>query len=166
MGLFSRVKSTAGSLAGKVGELCGGGLDGARGILEDVAIASGDLEAIGYHVRDIEVTVSVPPSVTVFLVRRGQPSEEAFAAALARRAGQRSAWALIKLVQQADRWSTSLRFGGRECRELAIDLGLRPAIRFLFGRQGQTATAEAEARAREGEPGAFAPGGGADLCGG
>jgi hypothetical protein len=149
MGLINKVKSTAGSLAGQVAEVCGGGLDGARAILEEVATASGDLETIGYHVRDIEVTVSLPPSVTVYLVRQGQPSDEAFAAALARRAGQRSAWALIKLVQQADRWSTSLRFGGRECRELAIDLGLRPAVRFLFGKQRQAETVQTEPAQRD-----------------
>ena len=40
------------------------------------------------------------------------------------------------MVQQADRMSANLRVAGRRCREVAIDLGLRPAVRFLFAREG------------------------------
>jgi hypothetical protein len=134
MSLFEKVKSGVGNLASQAAEACGVGMDAARGILEDIAVASTDLEEIGYVVRDIEVTVSVPPSVTVYLVRHGEPNEDAFGAALARRAKQRSAWLLLKMVQQANGWSTSLKFGGRRCRELAVDLGIRPAVRLMFGR--------------------------------
>jgi hypothetical protein len=134
MGVFNKVKDGAGFIASQAAELCGVGMDAARGILEDVAAASGDLEALGYEVRDIEVTVSVPPSVTVFLTRHGDPTDDAFGAALARRSGQRSAWLLLKMVQQGNAWSTSLRFGGRRCRQFAVDLGLRPAVRLMFAR--------------------------------
>jgi hypothetical protein len=143
MGLFNKVKDGAGLLASQAAELCGVGMDAARGILEDVAAASGDLEELGYEVRDIEVTVSVPPSVTVYLIRHGEPTDDAFGAALARRAGQRSAWLLLKMVQQGNSWSTSLKFGGRRCRQLAVDLGLRPAVRLMFARPGSAGEEEA-----------------------
>jgi hypothetical protein len=133
MGLLDKVKSAA-------AEFAGSGVEAARSLLEGVSAASGDLETLGYEIRDIEVSVTVPPSVTVYLVRHREPHDEAFAAVLARRDGQRTAWLLIKLLQQADRWSRSLKFGGRHCRELAIELGLRPGIRLLFGKPRRTET--------------------------
>src|SRR5215207_6607008 len=126
LGIFGKVKGAAGALANHAVEACGGGIDSARGILDGVADASGDLESIGYTMRDIEVAVGLPPSVTVYLSRTGTPTDDAFGAALARRAEQTTPWLLIKMVQQADRLSGKLRVGGRCCREIAIDLGFRP----------------------------------------
>src|SRR5262245_50026555 len=129
------MKGAAGALAGHASDAAGAGFETVKGILEGVGAAEADLEAIGYTVRDVEVTVSLPPSVTVFLTRTGQPTDEAFAAKLANRHNQTTAWLLIKLTQQADRWSRKLRFGGRGCREIAVDLGIRPAVRLLFGKE-------------------------------
>src|SRR4051794_40418073 len=139
------MKGAAGALAGHATDACGAGFDTVKGILEGVSAAEADLAEIGYSVRDVEVTVSLPPSVTVFLTRTGQPTDEAFAAKLANRHNQTTAWLLIKLTQQADRWSRKLRFGGRACRELAVDLGiLRPAVRLLFGKDARPVPAETE----------------------
>src|SRR4051794_17264094 len=134
------MKGAAGALAGHATDACGAGFDTVKGILEGVSAAEADLAEIGYSVRDVEVTVSLPPSVTVFLTRTGQPTDEAFAAKLANRHNQTTAWLLIKLTKQADRWSRSLRFGGRGCRELAVDLGIRPAVRLMFGKDARPAT--------------------------
>jgi hypothetical protein len=134
LGILDKVKGAANTIASSTIDACGAGLDSARKTLDEISAASADLEALGYTVRDIEVSVSVPPAVTVFLTRTGEPTEEAFTAALANRSGQSTAWLLIKLTQQADRWSNSLRMGGRRCREIAIDLGIRPAVRLMFGK--------------------------------
>lgn len=152
LGIFGKVKGAAGALANQAAEACGGGIDTARGILDGVADASGDLEAIGYTVRDIEVAVGIPPSVTVFLSRTGTPTDDAFGAALARRSDQSTAWLLIKMAQQADRLSGKLRVGGRCCREIAIDLGIRPAVRFLFGRDAVSAPPRPAEQAKPAEP--------------
>jgi hypothetical protein len=140
-GILDKMKGAAGALAGHATDAYGAGFDTVKGILEGVSAAEADLEAIGYTVRDVEVTVSLPPSVTVFLTRTGQPTDEAFAAKLANRHNQTTAWLLIKMTQQADRWSRKLRFGGRGCRELAVDLGIRPAVRLLFGKHPRAAEA-------------------------
>jgi hypothetical protein len=145
-GILDKMKGAAGALAGTAADAAGAGFDTVKGILDAVGVAAADLETIGYSVRDVEVAVSLPPSVTVFLTRTGDPTDEAFAALLANRSGQTTAWLMIKLTQQAHRWSQKLRFGGRRCRELAIDLGFRPGVRLMFGKDapGQAPATETE----------------------
>jgi hypothetical protein len=143
-GILDKMKGAAGALAGHATDAYGAGFETVKGILDGVSAAEGDLAEIGYVVRDVEVTVSLPPSVTVFLTRTGQPTDEAFAAKLANRHNQTTAWLLIKMTQQADRWSHKLRFGGRGCRELAVDLGIRPAVRLLFGKDARHASMATE----------------------
>ena len=57
---------------------------------------------------------------------------EEFTAALAEYADRTAARTLLQLVRQADRWAAHLALGGRHCSQVAVDLGLQPAVRLLF----------------------------------
>src|SRR5262245_40838021 len=110
LSIFGKVTGAAGVMAGHAMDAAGAGLDGVKAILADVAVAAADLQSIGYEVCDVEVSVTLPPSVTVYLAQVGDPRDEAFAALLANRSSQTTAWLLIKLTQQANRWAKTLRF--------------------------------------------------------
>lgn len=142
-GIFDKMKGAAGALAGRAADAAGAGLDVVTAILADVNAATADLHSVGYEVCDVEVSVTLPPSVTVIVKRVGEPTDEAFTALLANRCNQTTAWLMIKLTQQADRWSKSLRFRGRQCRCVALDLGLVPGVRLLFSRDAVKLPTEA-----------------------
>ena len=147
MGLMDRVKSAAGAVADKVGEACAGGVEMAQATLADVSAASADLSRVGYRVTAVEVQVGVPPGVTVFLVKERDATDEQFAAVLADHADSTAACLLIRLVQQADRWALRLRVMGRCCRQVAVDLGVRPGVRLLYPTaEGVAAAGEANAQ--------------------
>src|SRR5262245_30891263 len=132
MGVFEQLKTAATALADKISDIQSAGKDKLRAMLDELSIAFTQLEGVGYHVTDVELAVGLPPSITVYLVKQGEPTDEAFTAILANNQGRTTACTLIRLVRQANSWAESLRWGERRCRMVAVELGLRPAVRLVY----------------------------------
>jgi hypothetical protein len=156
MGVFDKIKAAAEALADKVGSVKSVSMDKIRSMLDELNVAFTQLEGVGYHVTDVELALGLPPSITVYLVKQGEPTDEAFAALLANNKGRKTARTLIRLVRQANNWAESLRWGERRCRMVAVELGLRPAVRLVYAGQGVPATplSPIEQKAEVAAPGA------------
>jgi hypothetical protein len=150
MGVFDTMKAMADSLADKASQAKSAGVDVLRSMLQEISAAFQELEGVGYEVLDVELAVGLPPSVTVFLAKRGQPTDEAFAALLGKFEGRKTATTFISLVRQADQWSQSLQWGDRHCRNVAVDLGLRSAVRLVYSRPKSDSAPPQERRLENG----------------
>jgi hypothetical protein len=139
MGVFEKMKAAADALADTVGSVKSAGMDKIRAMLDELSGAFADLEGVGYHAEDVELALGLPPSVTVYLVKRGEPTDEAFVALLANNKDRKTARTLIRLVRQANNWAESLSWGERRCRMVAVELGIRPAVRLVYSEPGRVA---------------------------
>jgi hypothetical protein len=137
MELFSKIRAVADALADKASSVKTAGIDTLQAMLEEASSAFAGLEEVGYRVADIELAVGLPPSATVYFFKQGQASDEAFAALAANFNSRRTASTLIALVRQADQWAGALRWGDRTCRMVAVELGLRPAVRLIYSVPGE-----------------------------
>ena len=132
MGFYEKMKAATEALAETIGEVKSSSMDKLRSMLDELTVAFTELEGVGYYVSDVEMAVRLPPSITVYLVKQGEPTDEAFAALLANNKGRKTARTMIRLVRQANHWADSLRWGEGRCRMVAVELGISPSVRLVY----------------------------------
>jgi hypothetical protein len=130
--MFGKIKATAKAVAGRTGDVLAAGFEKLKGPVDELSAASPDLEQVGYQVAEIELECGLIPRVIVHLSRQFDAGPEAFQAALASHAGNRTFCSLVRLLRQAERVVGKVQFRGRRCTGLAVELGIPPCVRLRY----------------------------------
>jgi hypothetical protein len=130
--MLDKIKKAAGVVAGTMTDALGAGFDKLKGPLDELAASSEALEKLGYRVGEIELEFSLPPRIIVHLVREAVVSDEAFQAALANNAANRTFCLVTGLLRQANRVVDKVQIKGRRMSEVEVGLGIIPSVRLKY----------------------------------
>jgi hypothetical protein len=131
--MFRKIKSAARAVAGKAGDTLSAGFDKLKGPLDELSVAAPEFERIGYRVREIEVVCTLLPRLVVYLTREAAVNEDAYGAVLAAQANNQTFQTVAGLLRQADRLLDRVKLKGRRCTALAVELGVPPSLRLIYG---------------------------------
>jgi hypothetical protein len=134
--MLGKIGQAAKAVTDKVGDVFGAGFDKVKAQLDELAAASGALAQVGYRFGDIDVEVSIPPRLTVHLIREHDATDEAFQAVLANNAGNRTFCIVVGLLRQANRLVSRVTIKGRRLHAVEVGLGLIPSIKLKYAEQG------------------------------
>ena len=81
--MLDKIKSAAKAVADIAGDTVGAGFEKVKGPLNELSAGAPDLERVGYRVGEIEVVLTLPPRLVLYLSREAPATEEAFQALLA-----------------------------------------------------------------------------------
>src|SRR5262245_27167610 len=127
--MFDRIKSAVGAVRELAQDAVEAGVEKSKAQLDELAAVAPALEQLGYRIGEIELAVSVPPSILVHMTRESAPSAEAFQAAQANFAGRSTILTVLKLIQLAEWTQAKVPLKGRRYVGLVAELGLPPVVR-------------------------------------
>jgi hypothetical protein len=130
--MLNRIKQAASSAAGSVGDAVTAGFDRLKKPLEDLTASSEALEQLGYKLGQIELEFSLPPHVIVHLLRETVVHDEAFQAALANHADNRTFCIVAGLLRQANHLVDRVAVKGRRMCEVEVSLGIIPSVKLKY----------------------------------
>jgi hypothetical protein len=131
--MLGRIKDAARAVAGMAGDTLGAGFDKLRGPLDDLSAASHEFERIGYRLQEIEVVCTLLPRIVVYLSREASVNEDVFGAVLAAQAENQTFQTVAGLLRHVDRLLDRVKVKGRRCTGLAVELGVPPCLRLMYG---------------------------------
>ena len=130
--MLGKIKAAAQAVADLGNDTLAAAFTTLKGPLDELSAASGDLEQLGYRLREIELVCTLLPRIVVYLTREFAAREEAFQAVLANHANHRTVRTVVGLLQQTDRLLGKMELTGRRCTALAIELGVPPSVRLIY----------------------------------
>jgi hypothetical protein len=130
--MFSSIKKAASAVSGTVGDALGMGFEKLKVPLEELASASEALESLGYRVGDLELEFTLPPRIIVHLHREATVADEAFQAALANHADNRTFCLVAALLRQTNRTVDRVQIKGRRLAEVEVALGIIPSVKLKY----------------------------------
>jgi hypothetical protein len=132
MTMFDKIKQAAGAVTGTMTDVLGAGFEKLKGPLDELAGSSEALEKLGYRVGEIELEFSLPPRILVHLLRESVVHDEAFQAALANHADNRTFCLVVGLLRQTNRVVDRVPIKGRRLREVEVALGIIPSVKLKY----------------------------------
>jgi hypothetical protein len=130
--MLNRIKQVASSVSESVGDVLNVGFDRVKKPLDDLAATSGSLEQLGYKVGQIELEFSLPPHLIVHLLRERIVHDEAFQAALANHADNRTFCIVANMLRQANQMVDRVPVQGRRLCEVEVSLGIIPSVKLKY----------------------------------
>ena len=132
--MFNQIKKAANAVSGTVGDIVGAGFEKLKAPLEDLSAASGELEKLGYRMGQIELEFSLPPHIILHLLREKIVHDEAFQAALANHADNRTFCMVVGLLRQTNQLVDRVPIKGRRLVEVEMSLGIIPSVKLKYAR--------------------------------
>jgi hypothetical protein len=130
--MFERIKKAASVVSAPLSDAVGAGFEKLKAPLDELSLASGALAEVGYSVGEIELEFSLPPRIIVHLHRETTVHDEAFQAALANHADNRTFCIVVGLLRQANRVVDRVQIKGRRLHEVEVALGLIPSVKLKY----------------------------------
>jgi hypothetical protein len=130
--MLDKIKKAAGAVTGTMTDALGAGFEKLKAPLDDLAGSSEALEQLGYRVGDIELEFSLPPRIILHLLRERVVSDEAFQAALANHAANRTFCLVAGLLRQTNRVVDRVQIKGRRLHEVEVALGIIPSVKLKY----------------------------------
>jgi hypothetical protein len=130
--MLSSIMKAASAVSGTVTDAFGAGFEKLKGPLDDLASASDALGSLGYRIGDIELEFTLPPRIIVHLHREATVGDEAFQAALANHADNRTFCLVATLLRQTNRTVDRVQIKGRRLAEVEVALGLIPSVKLKY----------------------------------
>jgi hypothetical protein len=130
--MFSSIKKAASAVSGTVGDAFNAGFEKLKVPLDELASASGALASLGYRVGDIDLEFTLPPRIVVHLHHEAVVGDEAFQAALANHADNRTFCLVASLLRQTNRTVDRVQLKGRRLAEVELALGIIPSVKLKY----------------------------------
>jgi hypothetical protein len=130
--MLDKIKKAAGAVTGTMTDALGAGFEKLKAPLDDLAGSSEALEQLGYRVGEIELEFSLPPRIILHLLREAVVSDEAFQAALANHAANRTFCLVAGLLRQTNRVVDRVQIKGRRMTEVEVSLGIIPSVKLKY----------------------------------
>ncbi len=131
--MFNKIKNAASAVSGTMSDALGAGFERLKAPLDELAGSSEALEQLGYRVGEIELEFTLPPRIIVHLLRESIVHDEAFQAALANHASNRTFCLVVGLLRQANRVVDRVPIKSRLLREVEVALGIIPSVKLKYG---------------------------------